>query len=76
MYQPPTPSPPAFTDTGSCSVTPTLCEQDAYRQLAMKAHPDSEGANADRDRFELLAAAYEVLSDPGKRSTYDQVRIS
>lgn len=40
----------------------------------MQLHPDSEGANASRDKFEELTAAYEVLSDPGTRSTYDQVR--
>lgn len=52
-------------------------KQDAYRKLAMQVHPDTEGSQggADRERFELIKAAYEVLSDPGKRSTYDQVCV-
>ncbi len=43
----------------------------------MQVHPDTEGGEgkADRERFELITAAYEVLSDPGKRSTYDQVCV-
>lgn len=47
--------------------------QNAYRQMAQRVHPDSDGGNADRDKFEAVTAAYDVLSDPGKRSTYDQV---
>ena len=47
--------------------------QDAYRRMAQRVHPDSDGGSADRDKFEAVTAAYDVLSDPGKRSTYDQV---
>ncbi|CAN0016941.1 unnamed protein product [Ascophyllum nodosum] len=46
--------------------------KEAYRRLAMKLHPDSDGDGSSREEFEKITAAYEVLSDPGKRSTYDQ----
>ncbi len=43
----------------------------AYRRLARKYHPDvDKTAGADR-RMQEINAAYEVLSDPQKRSEYD-----
>ena len=46
----------------------------AYRQLARKHHPDLQPA-AERakasERFKEINEAYEVLSDPDKRSKYD-----
>jgi hypothetical protein len=41
----------------------------AYRQLAKRHHPDHGG---DRERFEAIHAAYEVLSDEDRRRKYDQ----
>ncbi|MFC1627288.1 DnaJ C-terminal domain-containing protein [Patescibacteria group bacterium] len=44
----------------------------AYRQLALKYHPDrNKGADA-AEKFKELSEAYEVLSNPQKRKTYDQ----
>lgn len=45
----------------------------AYRRLAMKYHPDrNPGDAAAEEQFKEAAEAYEVLSDAGKRSAYDQ----
>ena len=41
----------------------------SYRKLAMKHHPDKGG---DPEKFKEIGAAYEVLSDPEKRQTYDK----
>ena len=43
----------------------------AYRQLAMKWHPDRNSAPDATDRFKEVAEAYAVLSDQTKRAQYD-----
>jgi molecular chaperone DnaJ len=46
----------------------------AYREKAKLAHPDRLGG--DCESFRNVQEAYEVLSDPQRRSTYDQRRES
>ncbi len=47
--------------------------QAAYAKLAQKYHP-SNADTGDRSKFEALNQAYEVLSDPSLRASFDQVK--
>lgn len=45
----------------------------AYRQMALKFHPDKNpGDHTAEEKFKEAAEAYEVLSDDNKRARYDQ----
>ncbi|MBP6512708.1 MAG: molecular chaperone DnaJ [Bacteroidia bacterium] len=45
----------------------------AYRQMALKFHPDKNpGDKSSEDKFKEAAEAYEVLSNPEKKTRYDQ----
>lgn len=54
--------------------------QEAFRELAKRYHPDRAGPSA-TSQFQDIQEAYEVLSDPEKRSVYnhqlheDEIRI-
>jgi molecular chaperone DnaJ len=49
----------------------TKAIKDAFRQLALKYHPDRNKEPGASDRFKEIAEAYAVLSDPQKRAEYD-----
>ena len=44
----------------------------AYRKLAKQFHPDTNKGGD--EKFKEISAAYDVLSDPEKRKSYDEVR--
>ncbi|MHC2993499.1 molecular chaperone DnaJ [Pontibacter sp. HJ8] len=44
----------------------------AYKRLALKYHPDRNQGNARAEElFKIVNAAYQILSNPGKRARYD-----
>jgi molecular chaperone DnaJ len=51
--------------------TPEIIKK-AYRELALKYHPDKNPGNASaEEQFKKIAEAYDILSDPQKKQEYD-----
>ncbi|WP_372455494.1 DnaJ domain-containing protein [Nonomuraea sediminis] len=76
--QPPPPQRPATPPAGHLydllGVVRTASQDDikrAYRRLARQLHPDVNPDPAVAERFQEIGEAYHVLSDPGRRVTYD-----
>ena len=47
----------------------------AYRRAARAIHPDADAGNPEAaERFERLAAARDILTDPARRAAYDRAR--
>jgi molecular chaperone DnaJ len=46
--------------------------KDAFRELALKYHPDRNKQPDAEEKFKEIAEAYAVLSDPRKRAEYDR----
>ncbi|RIY32891.1 DnaJ C-terminal domain-containing protein, partial [Psittacicella gerlachiana] len=45
----------------------------AYRKLSLQYHPDKNSSEEAAEKFKEINTAYEVLSNPEKRSVYDQL---
>ncbi|XP_068191632.1 dnaJ homolog subfamily B member 5 [Antennarius striatus] len=72
---PPPPSKPAGKDFYKVLGVSAESDEDeikrAYRRLALRFHPDKNSDADAEERFKEIAEAYEVLTDPPRRSAYD-----
>jgi curved DNA-binding protein CbpA len=59
-----------FEQLGVSRGATTIEIKKAYRKLANKFHPDRDDSNEAKDKFQLIQHAYDVISDPKKRSLY------
>lgn len=62
-----------FYETLGVSKTASDAEiKSAYRKLARQHHPDVDKSAGAESKFKEISEAYQVLSDPQKKKTYDQ----
>ena len=47
----------------------------AYRKLVILYHPDSCGSTKYVERFQQIRSAYDILTNPQRRSAYDEQRV-
>lgn len=59
-----------FEQLGVSRSATTIEIKKAYRKLANKYHPDRNDSDDAKEKFQLIQAAYDVISDPKKRSLY------
>jgi curved DNA-binding protein CbpA len=59
-----------FEQLGVNRVATTIEIKKAYRKLANKFHPDRNDSSEAKEKFQLIQEAYDVISDPKKRSLY------
>jgi DnaJ-class molecular chaperone len=59
-----------FEQLGVNRVATTVDIKKAYRKLANKYHPDRNDSSEAKEKFQLIQEAYDVISDPKKRSLY------
>ena len=45
--------------------------KEKFKRRALKYHPDKNSSDSAKNKFQLAAEAYKVLSDPYKRGRYD-----
>ena len=62
-----------YYDILGVSKTATAAElKSAYRKMALQWHPDRNKAADAESKFKEINEAYQILSDPQKKATYDQ----
>jgi curved DNA-binding protein CbpA len=59
-----------FEQLGVSRASTTIDIKKAYRKLANKYHPDRNDSAQAKETFQLIQQAYDVISDPKKRSLY------
>ena len=59
-----------FEQLGVSRASTTIEIKKAYRKLANKFHPDRNDSSEAKEKFQLIQQAYDVISDPKKRSLY------
>merc|ERR1719498_1376174 len=55
------------------NATPTEIKR-SFRKLSLKYHPDKNRAKDAQERFQEIATAYEILSNPEDREDYDYIQ--